>query len=218
MLEINKDLTAKVVAEVIRRLEDQRQEDSIPVGVSNRHIHLSKEDLEVLFGEGYELGAMKQLMQPGEYAAEETLDIEGPKGTIKKVRILGPVRKNTQVEISLTDGFTLGFAPPVKESGKIEGTPGIKLIGPKGSLVKNCGVIAALRHIHFEPEFAERHGIKNGDMVCVKTEGVRGLIFDNVLARVSDKYVLEMHVDTDEANACGIKSGDKVKIVKTKGE
>lgn len=217
MTQVNEALMTKIVEEVMKKIKESDNNDSIPVGISNRHIHLSKEDLEFLFGHGYALRVMRNLKQPGEFAAEETLDIKGPKGTIKKVRILGPLRNNTQVEISITDGFVLGINPPVRESGKIDGTPGIILIGPKGTLKKDCGIIAALRHIHMKPEFAVRHGINDKDMLSIRTEGIRSLVFDNVLARVSDKFILEMHIDTDEANACGLKSEDRVKIVRTKG-
>lgn len=213
MSQMDETLVAKVVLEVARRLKELENNKLVTIGVSNRHIHLCKEDMEELFGPGHELIKMKDLNQPGEFAAEETVTITGPKGSIHNVRILGPVRKNTQIEISIADGFALGIKPPIRESGNIEGAPGIVLTGPKGTIKKENGVIAALRHVHMPPEYARKRNIKDGDMVCVKTDGVRQLVFGNVLARVSDKYALEMHIDVDEANSSGLKSGEKVQLV-----
>ncbi|GAB6189424.1 phosphate propanoyltransferase [Marinitoga arctica] len=190
------------------------KEPGIVVGVSNRHVHLSKEDLEALFGEGYELHPIKDLKQPGQYAADEVVTLVGPKGKIERVRVLGPVRKETQIEISQTDAFKLGVRPPVRDSGDLDGTPGIKIIGPKGEVETNKGLILAKRHIHMLPEDAEKYGVKDKDLVYVAVEkGDRKLIFGDVLIRVSSKYALEFHVDTDEANAALIKTGDEVKIV-----
>lgn len=213
MNQVNEVLVMQIVREVAKRIEEKNTDDGIVIGISNRHIHLTKEDVQALFGEGYELKKMKDLKQPGEFAAEETVTITGPKGSIHNVRILGPVRKKTQVEISIADGFALGIKPPVRESGNVEGAPGIVITGPNGSIKKEDGVIAAQRHIHMPPAYAEKHGIKDGDRVCVKTQGIRQLVFGNVLARVSDKLVLEMHIDVDEANSCGISNGEKVRIV-----
>jgi putative phosphotransacetylase len=213
MNQVNEALIIKVVLEVSKRLQEYVWDRSVVVGVSNRHVHLSKEDLETLFGEGYELVKMKDLKQPGEFAAEETVTITGPKGSIYNVRILGPVRNKTQVEISMADGYTLGIKPPVRESGKIEGAPGIVITGPKGTIKKENGVIIALRHIHMPSEYARYLGVKDGDMVCVQTQGIRKLIFGNVLVRVSDRYALEMHIDIDEANSSGLRSGERVKVV-----
>lgn len=190
------------------------KEPGIIVGVSNRHVHLSKEDLEVLFGEGYELHPIKDLRQPGQYAAEEVVTLVGPKGKIERVRVLGPVRKETQIEISQTDAFKLGVKAPVRDSGDLDGTPGIKIVGPKGEVETKKGLILAKRHIHMLPEDAEKYGVKDKDLVYVAVEkGDRKLIFGDVLIRVSPKYALEFHVDTDEANAALLKTGDEVKIV-----
>lgn len=186
----------------------------IPVGVSNRHLHITKEDLEVLFGKGYELTVAKELSQPGEFAASETVKVLGPKGEFPSVRILGPVRKFTQLEISKTDSYTLGVKAPLRPSGNIEGTPGIKLVGPKGELELEKGVIIAERHIHMTPEDASLLGVSNGDYVSVRTEGERSLVFNQVLIRVKETYALDMHIDTDEANASGLKTGDRVQILK----
>ncbi|WP_281887527.1 phosphate propanoyltransferase [Paenibacillus sp. YYML68] len=186
---------------------------SVPIGVSARHIHLTREHIERLFGEGYELKVMKELSQPDQYAAEETVAVIGPKGRFDKVRILGPARPKSQLEISRTDSFTIGVAAPVRESGKTEGTPGIRVAGPAGEVELTDGVIVAARHIHFHTEDAARWGISDKQLVAVRVEGERAVVFENVLARVSDQFALDMHIDTDEANAAGVKNGDKGTIV-----
>lgn len=186
----------------------------VNVGLSNRHLHVSKADLDILFGEGYELTHKKDLSQPGQYAAEEVVDIEGPKGTLKKVRILGPVRGNTQIEVSFADARALGVDPVVRESGKIEKTPGCKIIGPKGAVELSEGVIVASRHIHMHTDDATNFGLKDKDIVNVETAGDRGVVFKNVLVRVSPSYALEMHIDIEEGNAAGLRNGDAVEIIK----
>jgi putative phosphotransacetylase len=186
----------------------------VPVGLSNRHIHLSKEHLNILFGEGFELTKMKDLSQPGQYAANEKVDVVGPKGTLKGVRILGPVRKETQIEISLTDSFVLGVNPPVRDSGDLAGSPGAKVIGPKGEIEIDKGVIVAGRHIHMHTSDAVEFGAADKDVVSIRVGGKRGLTFDNVLIRVHKDYALEMHVDVDEGNAASLKNGTMVEIVR----
>ncbi|WP_425446947.1 phosphate propanoyltransferase [Dethiothermospora halolimnae] len=186
----------------------------LPVALSNRHVHLSQDDIKELFGEGYELTRIKDLSQPGQFACDEKVDLVGPKRTIKGVRVLGPARGKTQVEVSLSDGFTLGLTPPVRDSGDIKESPGVKLVGPKGEVDIEEGVIAAARHIHMHTDDAEEYGVKDKDRVKIKMEGERGLVFDNVLIRVSPKYALEMHVDVEEGNAAGIKNGDMVELIK----
>ncbi|NLY78126.1 MAG: phosphate propanoyltransferase [Tissierellia bacterium] len=186
----------------------------LPIALSNRHVHLSQEDLEILFGKGHTLTKKKDLSQPGQYACEETVDIIGPKNTIKKVRVLGPVRSRTQVEISISDAFKLGVEPVIRNSGDIKGTPGAKLVGPKGEVDIEEGVIIAARHIHMHTSDAEKFGVRDGDVVKVKTEGIRALIFDNVLVRMGDTHALEMHVDVEEGNAAGVKNGDLVELIK----
>jgi putative phosphotransacetylase len=186
----------------------------VPVGLSNRHIHVNEADLYVLFGEGYELKKFKDLSQPGQYAAEEKVDVVGTKGTLKGVRILGPVRKETQIEISLADGFVLGITPPVRDSGDLIDSPGVKIAGPKGEVVIEKGVIAAARHIHMHTSDAENFGVVDKEVVSVKVEGKRGLVFDNVLVRVNKEYALEMHVDVEEGNAAGLKNGSMVELLK----
>jgi len=188
--------------------------ETIPVGVSARHVHLSEEHLEALFGAGFKLTVMKQLSQPGQYAAQETVDLETEKGSFKKVRILGPVRKNTQVELAFTDAIKLGLNPPVRDSGDHRDSPGITIVGPKGKLKIDRGVIIAWRHIHMTPEDAARFGVHDKDFVKAACGGERGLIFENVLIRVHPEFKLEMHVDTDEANAAMLKTGQSVSIIK----
>ena len=174
------------------------------VETSARHVHLSQEHLEILFGAGYELTKKKDLSQPGQYACEERVTIVGGKKEMPGVSILGPVRKATQVELSLTDARSIGVAAPVRESGDIAGSGACKIIGPKGEIEITEGVIAAKRHIHATPADAEALGVENGQIVNVKidTDG-RSLIFGDVVVRVSDSYALAMHIDTDESNAAG---------------
>lgn len=186
----------------------------LPAAMSNKHMHLSQSDLDALFGAGYELTKKKDLSQPGQFAAEEKVDIVGPKGTLKGVRVLGPVRKNTQVEVSISDAFTLGIEPMVKNSGDILGTPGVKIVGPKAEIEIKEGVIVAARHIHMHPEEAKEFDVENGDIVSVKVKGFRGLVFNNVLIRSGEGHRLEMHMDMEEGNAAGLKNGDLVEIIK----
>jgi len=181
---------------------------NVPIEISARHVHLARPDLEKLFGLRFELTKYKDLSQPGQFAAKQTVTLAGPQGQLKGVRILGPCRKETQLEISETEARALGLTPPVRDSGNLAGTPGIKIIGPKGEIVLERGVILALRHIHIDPATAEKLGVKNGDRVKVDTTGARDLLFENVLVRVDPDFKLAMHIDTDEANAAGIDSGN----------
>ena len=185
----------------------------LPIALSNKHMHLSQADVDVLFGEGYQLTELKPLSQPGQYACEEMVEVEGPKGKTK-MRVLGPVRPESQVEISLADARQLGIAAPVRQSGDVEGTPGCKLIGPKGEVELSRGVIVASRHIHMSLEDAENFGVKDKDIVSVQTQGERGLLFNNVLVRANAAFKLEMHVDLEEGNAAGVKNGELVELVK----
>lgn len=188
--------------------------EGIPVGVSNRHVHLSQADLDALFGPGYELTPIKDLTQPGQFACKECVTIAGPKGAIEKVRILGPVRKDTQIEILTGDGFKLGVKAPAKLSGDMEGTPGITIIGPKGSIMTKQGLMVAQRHIHMLPEEAAAYGVVDGQIVSIQIDGPRGGIYNNVLIRATKTSALECHVDTEEANAMDINSKTTVKIIK----
>jgi len=185
----------------------------IPVGVSGRHVHLSREHLDALFGAGYELTKKKDLSQPGQFASDETVDIMTTKGAFTRVRILGPVRKETQIELALTDAVKLGITPPIRDSGNVAGSPGVVLVGPNGTITLEQGAIAALRHIHMTPADAKRFGVKDKDVVRVECPGERAMIMGEVLVRVNDQYALELHVDTDEGNASCLKTGQKVRIV-----
>lgn len=186
----------------------------IPVGVSNRHVHLSQADMDTLFGEGYQMTRIKDLSQPGQYACKETVTICGPKGAIEKVRILGPIRSKTQVEVLAGDSFKLGIVLQVKLSGDLYGTPGITLIGPKGSVQASESVIVAQRHIHMTPEDALHFGVHDGQIVSIQVNGIRGGIYNNVMVRANDTSALECHIDTEEANAMNINSLSKIKIIK----
>ncbi|PZD93395.1 propanediol utilization protein [Paenibacillus sambharensis] len=185
----------------------------VPVGVSARHIHLSQEHVEKLFGAGYQLTEMKPLSQPGQFASNETVEVVGTKGSFPKVRILGPARSRTQLEISRTDAFSIGVNPPVRESGNIAGTPGITIKGPAGEVTIEEGVIVAARHIHFHTSDAEKWNIADKQLLKVRLGGERGMVLENVVARVSPDFALDMHIDTDEANAAGAKTGDMAEIV-----
>ncbi|HAL62924.1 MAG TPA: phosphate propanoyltransferase [Clostridiales bacterium] len=203
----------KAVSAILKEYKRDKNEE-IRIGVSQRHVHLSREDLDILFGKGYELTKKKTLMGR-EYASEEFVTLVGPSlRSIEKVRVLGPVRKNTQVEISRTDTFILKVSPPVRPSGEIEGSERLVLVGPKGSVYLKQGVIIANRHIHLTPDYAARHGIKDGDYVDVIVEGIKPTKFFDVQVRVRDDFNVEMHIDTDDANSAAIKNGDFVRIVR----
>ena len=185
----------------------------VKLGISNKHLHLSEADLLTLFGPGVKLTPYKELVQPGQFAAEESVDIVGPKRTFKGIRVIGPVRPKTQIEISMTDARVLGIDAPVRESGKLEGTPGVKLIGPAGEIDLQEGVMVALRHIHLSPSEAEEAKLKDKDLVDVQTFGTRPLIFQDVLIRSGEAHLREFHVDTDEANAAGVSNDQDVEII-----
>ncbi len=209
---MNETEIAKAVRAAIQSVREDHGE--IKVGVSQRHIHLSREDLDTLFGKGYELTKKKTLMGR-EYASEECVTLVGPSlKSIEKVRVLGPVRKNTQVEISRTDTFVLKVSPPVRPSGHIEGSERLVVVGPKGSVYLKEGVIIANRHIHLTPEYAQKHDLKDNDYVDVEIEGIKPTRFYDVQVRVRDDFNIEMHIDTDDANSAGLKNGMRVKIIK----
>lgn len=185
----------------------------VPVGISNRHIHLSQQHIEELFGAGHTLTKTKDLSQPGQFACEEIVTLIGPKGSMPGVRVLGPARKASQVELAATDTFKLGVKPPVRDSGKIDGTPGLDVEGPQGKVHLDEGVIIAARHIHMTPEDAAKHSLKDGDHVRVVVPGVRGGILEHVLIRVSSSYALDMHIDTDEGNAFSLFNGLQLEVL-----
>ena len=202
-----------LIDKVIDRIQNELH-GSFEVEASGRHVHLSRKELDALFGTGYELTKAKDLSQPGQYASKERLTVVGPKGAYHNVVILGPVRKESQVEVSLTDCLQLGVKAPIRESGDIEGTPGIVLVNGDKSVSLDKGLIVAKRHVHMTPEDAEKLGVKNHDIVKVKVEGARPLIFDDVVIRVSPKFATYMHIDYDEANACGFSKGIRGRIIK----
>lgn len=177
---------------------------SVLLETSARHAHLSRRVLDILFGEGYELTHKKDLSQPGQFATNERIQVIGPKGSFPSVSILGPVRPETQVELSATDARSIGLKPPVRESGDLKGSEGCKIVGPKGEVELQDGVIIAKRHIHATPADAEQYGLQDKQIVSVKVESDgRSLVFGDVVVRVSEKYALAMHIDTDESNAAG---------------
>ncbi len=213
-MEYNASLVADIVKQVISRFAEN-ESDTVPVGVSNRHIHLSATDLETLFGKGYELTPIKDLSQPGQFACKEQLTIIGSSlRSIEGVRVLGPVRSSSQVEISRTDSFVLKVKPPVRESGDIKGSAPITIVGPKGIVTLKEGCIIANRHIHMSDEEGKAFGLQDGDSVTVEVEGERRTTFYDVQVRVNKAFRLEMHIDTDDANAAGIGNGARVKVIK----
>ena len=209
------DALAALLLEVIQEGGDLKTDtNSIPVGISNRHIHLSQTDLNTLFGAGYQLTKNKDLSQPMQYACKETLTIAGPKGAIEKVRILGPARSQSQIEILQTDCFKLGIAADARLSGNLQGTPGITLIGPKGSVLLSQGVIIAQRHIHMSLEDAKSFGVTDGEQVTIEIGGLRGGTYSNVAIRANNTSTLECHIDTEEANAMNLVSTSRIRIAK----
>ena len=210
------DALAALLLEAIKEGGYLKKDDdySIPVGISNRHIHLSQADLETLFGAGYQLTKVKELSQPMQYACKETLTIAGPKGAIEKVRILGPVRSESQVEILQGDCFKLGVTAPVRLSGDLQGTPGVTLIGPKGSVILAKGLLIAQRHIHMTLEDAKHFGVTDGEQVTIKIDGLRGGTYSNVVIRANNTSALEFHIDTEEANAMHLASTSRISIAK----
>lgn len=208
------EMIAQMVLQTLNRMEEKSNGYQVPVGVSARHIHLTQQDVETLFGEGYQLTKKKDLMG-GQYACNETVTIVGLKlRAIENVRVLGPVRKASQVEISSTDALKLGIKVPVRESGNVAGSAPIAVVGPKGAVYMKEGCIVAMRHIHMSPADAAAAGVHDGDEVSVRADNERGTVFNHVKIRVSDSFTLEMHIDTDEANASEIRTGDKVTIIR----
>jgi putative phosphotransacetylase len=186
----------------------------VPAGISNRHVHLCEADLVKLFGEDCQLSKRNDLSQPGQYACQEQIIIAGPKGSIERVRILGPTRKETQVEVSATDTFQLGIKPCVRLSGDLAGSPGGKLIGPKGEVTLEQGFIVAARHLHMSTEEAGLFGLKNGDIIQMVKKGARETVYGNVIVRAGVGHAMELHLDTEEGNAAGMEQGELVEICK----
>lgn len=209
-------LDMKTIEEAVKNalVDFEKNRDSVTIGVSQRHVHLSRKDLDILFGEGFELTKKKTLMGR-EFASDQFVTLVGPSlKSIEKVRVLGPVRKNTQVEISKTDTFVLKVSPPVRPSGNIEGSERLVLVGPCGTVYLKEGVIIANRHIHLDPEYAAANNISDNEYVDVLVEGIKPTRFYDVQVRVRDDFRCEMHIDTDDANSTMLRNGDKVKIIK----
>ena len=188
-------------------------EFKVKLGVSARHLHVSQKDLEILFGEGAKLTHMKDLGQPGQFASNERVDLVGPKGTFAGIRILGPVRPITQVELSISEARKIGVVAPIRESGDIKGSGKATLVGPKGSIELEEGVIVAARHVHLTVETAEKYGIKDKDLLKIKLEGDRPTLFEGVIARVSPSFADEIHLDVDEGNASCAENDMMVSVI-----
>lgn len=212
------DLKKEIAKLVMQELKTSglliNEYNKVPVSVSARHLHLCKEDLEALFGKGYELTVEKEISQPGQYAAKEKVTLITDKGKIENIRVLGPLRNKTQIELTKSEARTLGLNLEVRNSGDLDNTSGVTIKGPKGSIELREGVIIADRHIHMTPEDAENYGVKNGQKVSVVVNGKKGGVLSNVTIRVNPRYKLDFHVDTDDANAFLIQNGDLLELVK----
>lgn len=221
MTTLHRALVEKLVSEVVYQqlgkplVSSADQPNPLVVNVSARHCHLTQEAVEVLFGPGHKLTPMKWLYQEGQFAAKETVTLVGPRSrVISNLRILGPCRTLNQVELAFTDAIALGFKIPVRPSGQIDGTPGCMLMGPNGFFEMNQGVIRAAPHAHLSPDDAAWYGVKTGDMMKLKIGGDLGMTLDRLLARVDPSFKLEVHIDTDEGNACGLEPGTPVELAK----
>ena len=207
------DLAKEIAADIVKVME--RSNIGIPIGVSNRHCHLTREHFKILFGADAEPKRIKDIKQPGFWAADSKIEVKGPRGSLTSVRLVAPYRDHTQIELAWTDAHKIGVNPPVRESGQIKGSAGAILIGPKGQVEIKEGVIIAQRHVHFNPEQAKKIGVRSGELLRLRcgTGGGRSTVFEDCIARVSDKYSLELHLDTDEAFAAGVKTDDLAYIV-----
>lgn len=203
-----------IVDEVIKRVTEEM---TIPIEISGRHVHLSKESVDILFGEGYELTAKRELSQPGQYLCNEKVTLIGPKGTFHNVAVLGPTRASTQVEISKTDSRSLGIKAPVRESGDIKGSASIAISGEKGLLLIQEGVIVAKRHLHITPKDAKKFQVKDKENIGIEIKSDRTMIFKDVVVRVNENYRTRIHMDYDEGNACSLENGTTAKIIKYEG-
>lgn len=212
-----KELIENITRLVVEELRNCQllKKDCVPVSISARHLHLKQEHVDVLFGEGYQLTHFKEISQPGQYACNEKVTLQGPKGSIENVRVLGPLRKQTQVEIARADARKLGITPPVRNSGNIAGSAPITLIGPNGTVQLEEGCIIADRHIHMTPKDAKDFGVQDKQKVSVLVEGEKGGLMGQVTIRVNERYALDMHIDTDDANAFDLKGNEQLKIIFT---
>ena len=211
-MRLSEDIVARITAEVMAELRGELE--PIPIGVSVRHVHLTRQHLDVLYGPGYELTVRNELYQPGFYAANECVTVATPKRALHNVRILFPLRDHSQVELARTDAFALGVDPPLRISGDVAGTPGVTLVGPAGSVQLDQGMIIAARHVHMDQATADRFGVKGGQAIKVAIDGPRGVVLDHVVVRISEGTLLEMHLDTDEANAADVAEGVVARMVR----
>ncbi|MFD1637559.1 phosphate propanoyltransferase [Evansella tamaricis] len=214
--ELLEEITRSVVEELQKQhllIQDSPLKRDVPVSVSGRHIHLQKEHVQALFGYGYKLTKLKEISQPGQFACNEKVTIQGPEGTIENVRVLGPERTRTQVEISRSDGRRIGISPPVRNSGNILGSSPVTIIGPKGTIRLQEGCIIADRHIHMTPQDALDFGVMDKQKVSVLVDGEKGGVMGQVTIRVKENYALDMHIDTDDANAFGIRENQQLKLL-----
>ncbi len=212
--ELDKNEIERIIrVSVLKAVKDQTQRKFVPGAVSNRHVHLSKNDIEALFGTGYKLTVAKALSQPEQYAANETVSLVGAKGRIDKIRVLGPARPDTQVEISMTDSFKLGIKPVIRMSGDVAGSPGGVLETAQGRVELKQGVIVSERHLHISPQQAADYGLADGQKVKLRTQTTRTVVFEDVVVRSGAGHELEVHLDMDEANSAGLKNGDLLEIV-----
>lgn len=210
--DITREQLAAIVSEAVRS-ELRKRSRQVPAGISVRHIHLSRQDVDRLFGRNYQLTPKKQLSQPGQYACEECLDVIGSKGELQKVRILGPERKATQIELAQTDCRNIGITAPVRSSGDTAGTPGITLRGPLGQITVPEGVIIADRHLHLSDAEAAAFGLKNGDRIQIRIDGIKPGILGNVLVRSGSGHSMDLHIDTDDGNAFLLSQGQRVTVL-----
>lgn len=213
---IYRDITQEQLVSLVTQAVQAQlrlQSRQVPVGISMRHIHLSRREVDALFGRTYQLTPLRPLSQPGQFACQECLDVIGPKGVLHNVRILGPERPEAQVELAQTDCRTIGLKAPVRSSGHVEGTPGVLLRGPRGVLSLPQGVIIADRHLHMSTAQAAAFGLSDGDTVRVQVDGGKPGVLDGVLVRAGDKYELDLHLDTDDANAFQLKQGQLVTVL-----
>lgn len=211
LVNLRKEITELVVKEME---EMGLLTQSVPVSISARHLHVTKEHLEILFGKNYELTIEKEISQPGQFAAKEKVDLKTSKGEIRGIRILGPTRSKTQIELPKSDFRKLGLSGEVRNSGDVSGSEGILIVGPKGQVNLVEGLIIADRHIHMTPEDASRYGVESGQIVSVAVPGIKGGIMNHVTIRVSESYALDFHVDTDDANAFLLENGQLLQIIK----
>lgn len=212
-----KSVASEVVENIVNMVDSDNYKFAVPIGISNRHVHLSSKDVEILFGKGYELNKLKDLKQTGQYACKETVtivsNVDGKERLIENVRILGPTRPESQVEISATDSRLLKLNPPVRSSGDLDGSSTVRLIGPKGSVDLTKGCIIATRHLHLSTIDAEKMGVTHGQIIQVKIDGTKPGVLGNVYCKVNDSYVLELHLDNDDGNAFLVKSGDYAEVL-----